>query len=159
MQCWFNLPHVQKFYSLRQWTENEVLNKLEPYILCNKPVIGFIVLMNEQAIGYIQKYRVKDFPWPNQNLSEDIVNNAAGMDLFIGDLRLIGKGIGRELIQSFLEQHIWQDNQYCIVDPDTNNLPAIRCYQSLNFREHGVVDTKDALDRPVKLMLMIKLGR
>ena len=35
---WFNLPHVKEFYSLRNWTEDEVLKKLQPYILNEKPV-------------------------------------------------------------------------------------------------------------------------
>ena len=66
---WFNLPHVQKFYSLRPWTEDEVLEKFQPYITGDKPVLGFIVLMNEKPIGYIQQYKIRDYPWPNQKLS------------------------------------------------------------------------------------------
>jgi RimJ/RimL family protein N-acetyltransferase len=61
---WFNLPHVQKFYSLRTWTENEVLEKFKPYILGAKPVLGFIVVMDKKPIGYVQLSRVRDYPWP-----------------------------------------------------------------------------------------------
>lgn len=159
MYHWFNLLHVQQFYSLRQWTEDEVLKKLEPYIVGAKPVTGFIILMNDRPIGYIQKYPVRDFPWQDHNFTEEIVQNAAGIDLFIGEESLIGKGIGHELIQSFLEQYIWPVYQYCIVDPDLHNQAAIRCYQRLNFKEHAIVDNNDALVRPVKLKLMIKQRR
>lgn len=159
MHHWFNLQHVQQFYSLRQWTEDEVLKNLEPYIVGTQPVNGFIILMNQTPIGYIQKYSVRDFPWQDHNFTEEIINNAVGIDLFIGDESLIGKGIGHKLIQLFLEQHIWPDYQYCIVDPDVDNNAAIRCYQKLNFKEHAVIDSKDAVDRPVRLKLMIKQGR
>ena len=79
MDHWFNTSHVQKFYSLRSWTEEEVLAKLTPYISENKPVSGFIVLLDEDPIGYLQSYKVDDYPWPNQNLPEEIVKSAVGI--------------------------------------------------------------------------------
>lgn len=155
MHQWFNLPHVQKSYSLRKWTETEVLDKLKPYINGDKPVLGFIILMNEKPIGYVQQYKISDYPWPNQNLPEEILNNAAGMDLFIGDERLIGKGIGGQIVQAFIENKIWPEFQYCVVDPDIKNIAAIRCYEKLNFRNHAIIETKDALDQPATLRLMM----
>lgn len=47
MYLWFNMPHIQQFYSLRSWTEDEVLEKLKPYILGEKPVTGFIIIVND----------------------------------------------------------------------------------------------------------------
>jgi RimJ/RimL family protein N-acetyltransferase len=155
MHQWFNLPHVQKFYSLRMWTETEVFDKLKPYINGDKPVLGFIVLMNEKPVGYIQQFKIMDYPWPNQNLSEEIINNAVGMDIFIGDETLVGKGFGGKMIVGFIETKIWPEFQYCIVDPDTRNTAAIRCYEKLNFQSHAVINSKDALGQLVKLNLMI----
>ncbi len=48
MHTWFNTPHVQEFYSLRQWTEKDVMNKLKPYINREKPIFGFILLLEEK---------------------------------------------------------------------------------------------------------------
>lgn len=155
MHQWFNMPHVQTFYSLREWTEIEVFDKLKPYVNGDKPVLGFIVLMNGKAIGYVQQYKVSDYPWPNQNLSEEIINHAAGMDIFISDETLVGKGIGGQVIQAFIENNIWPKFQYCIVDPDTKNVAAVRCYEKLNFRDHAVIETKDALDQLTMIRLMI----
>lgn len=152
---WFNLPHVQRFYSLRQWTEQEVVGKLEPYITGKQPVTGFIAMMNDIPIGYVQKYKVSDYPWPTLDLPGQIASNAAGMDLFIGDETLIGMGVGGKLIRSFLDEHIWPYFQYCIVDPDINNVAAIRCYENLHFQELVIIDSKDAVDNTVTLKLMI----
>lgn len=75
MYRWFNLPHVQKFYSLREWAEKEVLEKLKLYITGEKPVSGFIVLMDENPIGYVQQYKISeqyevgDYSWLDQGLS------------------------------------------------------------------------------------------
>lgn len=56
MHMWFNLPHVIKFYSLRNWTQQEVLTKLKPCITGERLISCFIVLMNQNPIGYIQQY-------------------------------------------------------------------------------------------------------
>ncbi len=152
---WFNTPHVQEFYSLRSWTEDEVLAKLTPYISGDKPVSGFMILLDENPIGYLQSYNVSDYPWPNQNLPEGVVKTSVGMDLFIGSKDFLGKGFGQRIIQVFIETNVCPQYQYCIVDPDIRNLSAIRCYEKLQFQEHQVINTKDALQRPTKLMLMI----
>lgn len=153
---WFNKPHVQAFYSLRHWSEEEVLEKLKPYILSEKPVIGFMILMNQQPIGYIQYYKVKDYPWINQDLSEDIIEHAAGMDFFIGEKQFIGKGLGSHIIKKFLDVMIWPQFQYCMVDPDVNNTAAIRCYEKLHFKEHALIEFENALGHVTQLKLMIR---
>jgi aminoglycoside 6'-N-acetyltransferase len=155
MLQWFNTPHVQEFYSLRSWTEDEVLAKLTPYISGDKPVSGFMVLLEENPIGYLQSYKVSDYPWPNQNLPEEIVKTAMGMDLFIGNKDFLGKGLGKRIIQAFIDTHVCPQYQYCIVDPDIKNVSAIRCYERLKFKEHQIIDTEDALQRPTQLMLML----
>jgi len=161
MYNWFNQPHVQKFYSLRQWTEKEVLEKLKLYITGEKPVSGFIVLMGKDSIGYVQQYKISeqyeasDYSWLDQNLSQTVVNNAAGMDLFIGDKKFMGKGIGSEIIKAFIESKMWSQYQYCVVDPDIRNISAIKCYEKLNFQDHAVIDTENELGQSVKLKLMI----
>lgn len=155
MHNWFNSPHVQKFYSLRPWTENEVLNKLKPYIEGSAPVKGYIVLMNNNPLGYMQYCKIRDYPWPNQDLSEDVINKAAGVDMFIGDEMLIGKGLGCKILKAFLHEVIWPEFEYCLMDPDITNTAAIRCYEKLDFKEHATLNSKDALDKPVTLKLMI----
>src|ERR1700722_7593310 len=85
MHTWFNLPHVQQFYSLRHWTENEVLEKLKPYIIGEKPIYGFVIVFTNRPIGYLQYYPLVDFPLPDQELADSIIQHAAGLDFFIGN--------------------------------------------------------------------------
>lgn len=155
MHQWFNTPSVQTFYSLRTWTEEEVLEKLKPYILREKLVSGLIILLNNEPIGYLQHYNVIDYPWPNQAFSQDIIENAVGMDLFIGDPKLIGQGLGQVIITEFLNKYVWPKYRYCVVDPDIHNLAAINCYKKLGFKEHQLIDIADAMNHPVRLQLMV----
>lgn len=152
---WFNLPHVQEFYSLRVWSEAEVMKKLQPYILKEKPVYPFLVLNNGVPIAYVQYYCLIDYPWPNQELSNAIIQNGAGMDLFLGEPKLLGKGYGKKIIQQFLDEKIWPNFSYCVVDPDVENRAAINCYKSLGFETHKIIQSENALQKKVKLNLMI----
>ena len=152
---WFNMPHVQKFYSLHSWSEHEVFEKLKPYITSEKPVIGFIVLMNQQPIGYVQYYKIADYPWPQQGLSQDIIDNAAGMDVLIGEESMIGRGIGQLIISQFLHTHVFPKFNYCLVDPSTKNQAAIGCYQKLGFKKHKILEIQDSMGRVEQVQLMI----
>jgi aminoglycoside 6'-N-acetyltransferase len=131
---WLNQPHVKKFYSLHDWNLEEVIDKYKNYIHGTKPVNGFIIMMDNNPMGYIQYYRVIDFGWPEQTLSEEIIQHAAGMDLFIGDETKLGNGAA--IIQDFISTHIKPGFTHCIADPDIDNLAAIRCYEKLNFKSH-----------------------
>lgn len=155
MHRWFNTPHVQQFYSLRHWTVEEVEKKLNPYIRQEKPVFGFIIILDNKEIGYIQHYKINDFPWPEQSLSEEIIKNGAGLDFFIGETDLIGKGIGTQILKTILDQLIWPQFEYCIVDPDIRNHVMIRCNEKIGFKIHKIIHTVDALNNPCALRLMI----
>src|SRR4029079_16569968 len=100
---WFNKPHVQAFYSLRNWTYEDVCKKLSPYMRGEKQMSSFVVYMDNDPVGYIQSYPVKDHPWENQDLPPSIVQDAAGFDFFIGEVKYLGKGLGSEIVESFLK--------------------------------------------------------
>lgn len=153
---WFNQPHVQAFYSLRSWTIEEVRQKLLPYIHSTSPIKGYIIYFKESPIGYIQNYPVKDYPWENQKISNEIVQEAAGLDLFIGEEDFLSRGLGYQIIGAFLEKHIWPYYRYCLVDPDSRNETSIRLFQKCGFRKKQQISCRDALRRPVTLQLFIK---
>lgn len=152
---WFNAPHVQKFYSLRSWTFEEVQKKLLPYVQGAKHMKCFVIFHSKQPIGYIQSYPLKDHLWENQDLPYEIIENAAGIDLFIGEESFLGKGMGRMILIRFLEKWIWPFYQYCLADPDIQNKASIRLFQKSGFSEHKEIKSKDALQRPVILQLFI----
>lgn len=152
---WFNLPHVQKFYSLRSWSKDEVTKKVMPTILGEKAVFPFLIFYQDKPIAYIQYYAVQDFPWPNQDFTDDVVQYGAGIDQFIGEPDYLGRGFGTEIIKVFLQKIIWQKFDYCIVDPDVNNKTAIHCYEKLGFLHHKVISFVNAIEESVQLDLML----
>lgn len=153
---WFNEPHVVQFYSLRDnWTDEQVAKKFRPFIKQEKSVQCFIVSFKDLPVGFIQKYPIKEFPWPEQEFSDEVMQHAAGIDLFIGEVNYINQGLGTRIIREFLDQHIWNHFSYCIADPNIQNKAMIRCLEKIGFREHKVIQTEDKLMHAVKLKLMI----
>lgn len=155
MHRWFNKPHVKQFYSLRTWTEQEVIQKLAPYINGEKPVSGYVGYQDDRPIAYVQTVKISDYPWPDQEFSEDMVQSMAGVDLFIGEQALLGHGLGGKIMKAFLDEYIWPKFHYCVVDPDVRNLSAIKCYEKIGFKVHRQIETRDALQQPCKLQLML----
>ena len=155
IQEWFNQKHVQEYYSLRQWTLQDVKKKFAPYIQGDVSIQSFVILLEDNPIGMIQLYPVKEYPWPGQNLPEDVLSMAAGVDLFIGDPKFIGLGVGPIVVKFFLKRVVWKQYEYCIVDPDVNNVGSIRMFTKLGFTPKQTISTKDELGKPVQLMLMI----
>ncbi len=153
---WFNKPHVQGFYSLRNWKKEDVSKKLMPYIKGEKGISGFIVSLGKMPIGYIQSCPIKDHPWDNQDLPDDVVQEAAGFDIFIGEEEYLGKNLGSRIVETFLEKHIWPHYRYCLADPDIRNEASMRLFVKCGFKEHKQIASKDALQRPVTLQLFIK---
>ncbi len=81
---WFNQLHVQKFYSLRSWTLEEVEKKLTPYLRNEKGIQAFIIYFGKMPIGYIQSCPIKEHPWEDQALSDDIVQEIEPFHLVLG---------------------------------------------------------------------------
>lgn len=152
---WFNLLHVQKFYSLRSWTYEEVVLKMHPYVTGEKKVSAFIVYIDDIAIASVQKYKILDYPWPDMGLSDEIIGHTAGIDFFIGPFSFLRKGFGFKIMNEFLKQKIWPFFEYCIVDPDIKNNASRVFFKKLGFKEHKKIKTKDALEKDVELMLML----
>src|SRR5207302_8394571 len=94
-----------------------------------------------EAIGYIQTYWESD--------------GTMGIDLFLGEERFLNRGIGTQVLQSFLQQMIeHHDPPYFIIDPDPENARAIRCYEKVGFRHYDTMRTEEG-----KMAYMMRMDR
>ena len=122
---WFNEPHVKEFYSLRDWTLADVKNKYQDYFAHKTDVQPYIAYNDGTPFGYIQKYPVKNHPWKGQEIAEEIIDSATGIDYFIGEKDFLNMGLGRKMIQEFMKKHIFPKYKYCIADPSLENEKSI----------------------------------
>lgn len=133
---WLNLPHVHEWYDKdRENTFEEVTKRYSPKILGEKPTDCYLALYEGKPFAYIQTYKVNDWPEFGDYLWYD--NLTASIDLFIGEKELFGKGLGKQLIQAFLNEVVFSESseiQTCIIGPEPSNKRAIHVYESVGFR-------------------------
>ena len=134
MHKWLNSDHVKEWYSKKPWTIKEIEEKYIPNILNEKPTQGYLILYDKTPIGYIQTYKIHDYP--EYAVFVDINENASGLDLFIGEKEYHHKGLGMYIISKFLKEVIFKqsDSESCIIGPEPKNKVAIRTYEKVGFK-------------------------
>ncbi len=61
---------------------------------------------------------------------------AAGIDLAIGEARMLGLGIGPQAIRAFLDTVVFRDPAIvaCVSDPEARNVRSVRAFEKAGFR-------------------------
>ena len=133
MHAWINTPHVAEWWDPMP-TLDDVACKYVGRIAGQEPTRSFVIECDERPIGYIQTYRIADYPEYAKQL--DVRENAAGVDLFIGDATRVGRGTGTRVLSKFLRTVVFADETVdeCILGPEERNQRAIRCYTKVGFR-------------------------
>src|SRR5262245_16457003 len=132
MHRWLNTPHVRKWWDALP-TLDAVVAKYSPPILGEEPTRSFIVEAVSGPVGYIQSYRIADYPDYARHLGAD--DWAAGVDLFVGEVEFVGQGSGSAILMEFLRTVVFADEwpTECIIGPEIENHRAIRSYRNAGF--------------------------
>ncbi len=109
MLKWLESPHVKKWWDEDIiYTLDVVKEKYGSYIHgykqingINRPISAFIIFKNSEPIGYIQIYNMYDFP--PLKLLLGLPENLGAFDIFIGEEKYLGKGMGSTAIIKFLD--------------------------------------------------------
>jgi len=131
---WLLSPHINKWYDHGKQTLEEVKKKYIPRIKGESPTSCFQILFDGTPIGHIQMYKINDYPEYKKALQ--INENAAGVDLFIGEKDFQHKGLGSIIIRKFLKDFVFTQLavESCIIGPHPNNITAIKAYQKAGFK-------------------------
>jgi len=73
-----------------------------------------------------------------------------GIDLFIGELNMIGRGHGSALIRCFVDELFQNGLPRVMTDPDPANGRGVRAYQKAGFQKDRAIQTSDG---PALLMV------
>ena len=132
LQRWLAQPHVVQW-----WHEPLDLAGVEakygPRVDGTEPTHVFVIEDSRRPVGWIQWYWWADYPRHARQLGADMTS--AGIDLAIGELEMIGRGLGPNAIRQFLEQIVWVDPAInaVVTDPEENNLQSLRAFQKAGF--------------------------
>ena len=158
LERWLSEPHVDAW-----WHEPLDLAGLEqkygPRIDGTEPTHVFIIEHETQPIGWIQWYRWSDYPKHAAKIEAE--SNAAGIDLSIGDVSLIGKGIGSSAIREFVRSVVSaQPGVTAVVtDPEERNGRSCRAFEKAGFLPVGRIELEgESVRRRIMRLSLPGLG-
>jgi aminoglycoside 6'-N-acetyltransferase len=133
MHRWLSAPHVREWWNDAR-TAAEIRAKYARRIAGAEPVRCYTIELGGRPIGYIQTYRICDYPDYNRHVGAR--QDCAGIDLFIGEPEMIGRGIGTHAVAEFLRSIVFADAAIgsCAIGPELGNRRAIRAYEKAGFR-------------------------
>ncbi len=140
MHEWLQREHVRRW-----WRESKTIEDVEahygPAIDGAEPTRMFVIEIDGLPAGSIQTYLVSDYPeWIGDE------PGVAGVDLFIAEEGLTGRGLGPRILVEFMRTVVFVDpaTTACVAAPDVANTASLRAFENAGFRpereiagEHG----------------------
>ena len=106
----------------------------------------FIVELHRRPFAYLQSYDLT--AWDSGFGRQP--SGTRGIDQFIGEPDMIGRGHGSAFIRAFVARLIADGVPRIVTDPDPANGRAVRAYEKAGFCKDRIVDTPDG---PALLMV------
>ncbi len=136
MEKWLTDANVLQYYEGRDHplTRQQVIDKFGRRAAGQDYVIPCIAEYAGVPIGYLQYYELPDTSKVKYGAAG--ARNVYGMDLFIGETCYWDQGIGTIMVQALLEYLFKvKEASRILLDPQTWNVRAIRCYEKSGFRK------------------------
>lgn len=111
-----------------------MVDRYLPAIEGRDPTDLYVVLLEGREIGFIKTYLVVDYPEYASLIG--VGEGAAGVDLFIADSDLTGKGVGSEILRRFVSQMVFAKatTRRCMAGPEAVNVASVRAFEKAGFR-------------------------
>ena len=126
---WLNREHVKRW-----WREAPTLADVEakygPRIAGDAKTDMYVIEVDGVPSGMIQTYLVSDHPeWIGAE------PGAAGVDLFIAEERLTGRGLGPRILTEFTSRIVFADPAVtaCVAAPEIGNDRSLRAFEKAGF--------------------------
>lgn len=127
---WLQASHVRGFWGDGDRTLEQVKN----HYSSEKGVKRYLFFTDNYPAGYIQTYVIdRHNEYYHFSLAD---KENIGIDFFIGNENLLGKGFAVKVLVEFVLTHC-QDVERLIVDPQPNNSKAIHIYEKYGFTKVG----------------------
>lgn len=141
IQRWLTLPHVREW-----WGDPGEQYTLVSGDLDEPAMDQYVVSVAGSPFGYLQCYDLT--AWNSGFGTQPL--GTRGIDLFIGEPKMIERGHGSALLRCFADDRLGKSAPRMVTDPDPGNGRAIRAYQKAGFEKDRMVETPDG---PALLMV------
>jgi aminoglycoside 6'-N-acetyltransferase len=133
---WLLEPHVKRWWDdgVKTPYPDAVIADYREAIEGRDPTYHYIATLDRRPIGMFQHYRISDSPEYAEALA--LGEDAVGVDLFIGEADLVGRGHGPAMLRDFLRDVAlpFHGLKVCVIGPSVKNVAAIRAYEKIGFR-------------------------
>lgn len=140
---WLGRNHVRRWWGDPGDLEQTVAH-YGPSLDGRDPTDLYAILVGGREAGMIQTYLVADYP--DYAALVGVGEGVAGLDLFLGEEELLGRGLGTEVIRAFVAEFVFtrEATRACVADPDTENVASLRAFEKAGFaRVSEFVDPED----------------
>jgi aminoglycoside 6'-N-acetyltransferase len=141
IQRWLALPHVREW-----WGDPHQQYALVTGDLDEPTMDQYIFSTQGDSFGYLQCYDLTEW---NTGFGPQPLGTR-GIDLFIGEPKMIERGHGSALIRCFVDNLLQNGAPRVVTDPDPANGRALRAYEKAGFEKDRMVETPDG---PAVLMV------
>jgi aminoglycoside 6'-N-acetyltransferase len=131
---WLQTPEVRRW-----WGDPDEQYELVSSDLAHPDMDQFIVSRERRPFAYIQCYALSTW---NQGFGAEPAQTR-GIDQFIGEPDLIGRGHGSNFIRQFVDGLLQNGTPRVVTDPDPANARAVRAYEKAGFQRGRLVETPD----------------
>jgi len=157
---WRAEPHVHEWWEpdLPAPDLEEVRAFYGPRTRAEDPTTSCIIELDGTPIGYLQFYRWLAWPEEAEMLEVEADQDTFGIDLFIGEPDLIGRGVGTRVV-SLICDHLERDHQASSValTTETTNHRAQAAYEKAGFEKvREVLDTDTRGGHRMGCWLMVR---
>jgi len=133
LRNWLARPHVAEW-----WHDADEFDFVSSD-LGHHDMAQFIMTSDARPLGYLQCYRMSEWhvgfgPQPS---------GTRGIDQFIAEADMLGRGHGSAFIRRFLEGLLGTGTPRVVIDPSPTNPRAIRAYEKAGFVRDREVETPD----------------
>jgi RimJ/RimL family protein N-acetyltransferase len=138
---WLTRPHVAEW-----WQPTPTVDELKADYMASDcapaDTRAYLATYAEEPVGFIQCYGVMGSGGGWWETETD--PGARGIDQFLCDAAMLGRGLGRAMISAFIDK-LFIDAAVTVIqtDPSPRNARAIRCYLHAGFSVDGEVQTPD----------------
>jgi RimJ/RimL family protein N-acetyltransferase len=147
LRRWLNAPHVFEWWGVTSGpgslggagadaaTVEQVHEKYAPGIASDAATTHrHVIQVDGRAVGLIQHYRLEDEPDYAAAIDE-AAPGAAGIDLFIGELDTVGRGVGAVALDAYVRTVVFADPHVtrAVAGPHPRNTRSCRAFEKAGF--------------------------
>ena len=138
---WLGREHVRRWWGDRAATTRRSRSTCAA-IEGRDPTDLYVIVVAGEDVGLIQTYLLADYP--DYAALVGAGDEAAGLDIFLGEASLIGSGPRHARDPPFASEVVFAraETRACVADPDVRNLASIRAFEKAGFTAVATSSTR-----------------